>query len=98
MAKLVSIEMRLKKNEINAKLSDEPVKEMEDKGFPRKLANEEIMNYKGPVHYISHHQVIRPEKRSTSVGIVFNSSAAFNGHGLNQYWKKGLNLNYLSGV
>ncbi|PIK44782.1 hypothetical protein BSL78_18362 [Apostichopus japonicus] len=42
---------------------------------------------------------IRPEKKSTPVRIVFNSSAAFNGHRLNEYWEKGPDLlNDLFGV
>ena len=99
MAKLVSIELRLKKNENIAKLYDDQMKEMEENRFSRKLSDEEIRNYKGPVHYISHHPVIRPEKKSTPVRIVFNSSAAFNGHRLNEYWKKGPDLlNDLFGV
>lgn len=99
MAKLVSIELRLKKNENNAKLYDDQMKEMEQNKFARKLSDEEIKNYEGPVHYISHHPVIRPEKKSTPVRIVFNSSAAFNGHRLNEYWEKGPDLlNDLFGV
>lgn len=41
--------------------------------FARKLSNEEMMAYKGPVHYISHHKVVRPEKKTTPILIVFNS-------------------------
>ncbi|XP_014667636.1 PREDICTED: uncharacterized protein LOC106809165 [Priapulus caudatus] len=99
MAKLVSIEQRLMKNETNARLYDEQMKEMEEKGYSKKLGLEEIQNYKGPVHYISHHAVIRPEKKSTPVRIVFNSSASFKGHSLNDYWEKGPDLlNDLFGV
>ena len=39
------------------------MKEMETLKFARKLSKEEMENYKGPVHYISHHAVVRPEKR-----------------------------------
>ena len=56
-------------------------------------------NWKGPIHYISHHAIVRPEKKSTPVRIVFNSSASFNGHCLNDYWHKGPDLlNNLFGV
>ncbi|XP_014672985.1 PREDICTED: uncharacterized protein LOC106813368, partial [Priapulus caudatus] len=92
MAKLASMEQRLIKDERNAKVYDQQMKEMEEKGFARKLSNEEMENYKGPVHYISHHPVLRPEKKSTPVRIVFNASAAFNGHRLNDYWEKGPDL------
>ena len=72
---------------------------METLKFARKLSKEEMENYKGPVHYISHHAVVRPEKKSTPVRIVFNSSSVYQGHKLNDYWKKGPDLlNNLFGV
>lgn len=37
--------------------------EIEEMKFARKLSNEEINSYEGPVHYIFHHAVIRPEKK-----------------------------------
>ena len=66
--------------------------------FARKLTKQELENYKGPVHYIAHHEVVRPEK-TTPIRIVFNSSASFQGHRLNDYWMKGPDLlNSLFGV
>ena len=48
---------------------------------------------------MSHHEVLRPEKKSTPIRIVFNSSANFQGHCLNDYWMKGPDLlNSLLGV
>ncbi len=99
MAKLLSIEKKLQREGKNAQLYDDQMKEMEKKRFSRKLTIEEIKKYDGPVHYISHHPVIRPEKKSTPVRIVFNASASFNGHRLNDYWEKGPDLlNDLFGV
>ena len=73
--------------------------EMEEMKFSRKLSKEEIEKYEGPVHYISHHAVIRTEKKSTPVRIVFNSSATYQRSKLNDYWKKGPDLlNSLFGV
>ena len=67
--------------------------------FCRKLTKEEDESYRGPVHYIPHHAVVRPEKKSTPVSIVFNSSCMFQGHQLNDYWMKGPDmLNNLFGV
>ena len=72
---------------------------MEEMKFACKLTNEEMENYKGPVHYISHHAVLRPEKKSAPVCIVFNSSSVYQGNRLNDYWKKGPDLlNNLFGV
>ena len=51
------------------------------------------------MHYIANHAVVHPEKKSTPVRIVFNSSANVKGHCLNDYWHKGPNLlNGLFGV
>ena len=73
--------------------------EMSEMEFSRKLSEKELTEYKGPVHYISHHAVLRPESNSTPVRIVFNSSAVFQGHRLNDYWMKGPDLlNDLFGV
>ena len=66
--------------------------EMEEMKFTDKLLKEEIEKYKGPVHYVSHHTVIQPEKKSAPVRIVFNSSAVCQGSRLNDYWKKGPDL------
>ena len=48
--------------------------------------------YKGPKLYLSHHEVLKPHSESTPCQIVFNASANYQGHILNDYWAKGLNL------
>ena len=54
---------------------------------------------KGPIHYISHHEVLKPDSKSTPVRIVFNSSARYMNHSLNDYWAKGPHLlNDLLGI
>ena len=75
------------------------MEEMESMKFARKPSKEEQEAYQGPVHYIPQHAVLRPEKRSTPVRIVFNSSSAYQGNSLNDYWRKGPDLlNGLFGV
>ena len=97
--KLESTERRLAKNPEHAKAYNEQMKEMADMNFSRKLSSEEVKSYEGPVHYISHHEVVRPEKKSTPIRIVFNSSSSYHGHSLNEYWFKGPDLlNSLFGV
>ena len=77
----------------------EQMEQMKDLGFSRKLTEKEINYYKGPVHYIAHHEVVRPDKKSTPVRIVFNSSARYKGHCLNDCWIKGPDLlNNMLGV
>ena len=41
----------------------------------RKLDPQEIREYNGPIYYIAHQAVLRPESKSTPCRIVFNSSA-----------------------
>lgn len=70
-----------------------------ERGVARKLTKEEIEDYNGPVFYISHHEVLKLESKTTPYHIVFNSSANFHGHVLNEYYAKGPDtLNNLLGV
>jgi len=65
----------------------------------KKLSQTELKNYKGPIHCISHHEVLMPDYKSTPGRIVFNSSTCCMGHILNDYWAKGPHLlNDLLGV
>ena len=99
LKRLEGTERRLKSNLDQANAYDEEMTEMVKMKFCRKLSENEVKNYKVPVHYIPHHAVIRPEKKSTPVRIVLNSSSVFQGHKLNDYWMKGPDLlNNLFGV
>nr|XP_054775091.1 uncharacterized protein LOC129283281 [Lytechinus pictus] len=96
---LCSTEKRLARNPDHADAYRKQMRELIENGFARKLTENEVAQYEGPVHYISHHAVLRPEKRSTPVRIVFNSSSSYQGHCLNDYWLKGPDLlNDLLGV
>ena len=88
MKQLESMQRHLKKDPEQGVAYDKHMEEMKEMQFSRKLSKEEMDNYKGPVHYIPHHAVIRPEKKSTPVRIVFNSSSVCQGHTLNDYWLK----------
>ena len=89
LAMLYSTERRLGKNTQHATVYDNQVRDMVQRGVARKLTKEELNNYNGPIHYISHHEVLKPDSKSTPVRIVFNSSANYMGHVLNEYWAKG---------
>ena len=70
-----------------------------DRGIARKLSIEERKNYKGPVFYIPHTEVLKPDSLSTPIRIVFNSSIKFCGFSLNDMWAKGPDvLNSLFGI
>ena len=99
MKKLEATERRLLKNPDHAAAYDLQMIEMNHLQFSRRLTEKEAREYSGPVHFISHHEILRPESKSTPVRIVFNSSAVFQGHKLNEYWMKGPDLlNDLFGV
>jgi len=44
--------------------------EITEMNFACKLTKQELETYMGPVHYIAHHEVVRPEK-TTLIRIVF---------------------------
>ena len=92
MAKLAATERRLRKNADHTKVYDEQINDVMARNVARKLSKEELTNYTGPMHYIAHHEVLKPESKSTPVCIVFNSSANYMGHVLNEYWAKGPDL------
>ena len=87
-----SNERRLMKSESKAKQYNEQIIDMLRRGVFREVTQEELDAYKGPVFYISHHAVFKPESRSTPCRIVFNASANNNGHRLNDYFAKGPKL------
>lgn len=96
---LKATERRLKKFPEHAKVYQRQIEDMIKRGAARKLTKEHMDEYNGPVFYISHHEVLKPESKSTPCRIVFNSSANFRGHILNDYYAKGPDmLNNLLGV
>ena len=89
MKKLIQAEKRLSHQE---DLRIKYVNQMDDmvqRNIARKLTKEELDSYRGPIHYISHHAVVKESSRTTPLRIVFNSSANYKGHVLNEYWGKG---------
>ena len=99
ISSLKALERRLKKDEKQANLYQQQIEDMIARGVCRKLSDSEIENYRGPKFYIPHHAVYKPESDSTPCRIVFNSSANFRGHSLNEYYAKGPDLmNNLIGV
>lgn len=92
LMKLKGTEKRLRK--LDKKSSEdynEQICDMLRRGVARKLASEESKQYKGPVHYLSHHEAIKGSA-STPTRTVCNASASYNGHVLNDYSAKGPNV------
>ena len=65
---------RLMKESEYAKLYGDQVKETEEMRFSRKLTVKEIEEWKEPLHYVAHHAVVRPEKKTTPIRVLFISS------------------------
>ena len=61
LSMLYSTECRLGKNTQHASVYDNQVRDMVQGGVARKLTKEELINYKGPIHYTSHHEVLKPD-------------------------------------
>ena len=56
-------ERRLMKNSQHAQAYDKQMVEMNEMAFSRKLSKQEFTVYRGPVLYISHHEVLIPESK-----------------------------------
>ena len=96
--KLEATNRRLSRTPGQAAAYNRKMREMTEMHFARKLTKQELEAYKAPVHYIAHHEIVRPAK-TTPIHIVFNSSASFQRHRLKDYWMKGPDLlNSLFGV
>ena len=94
---LISTKKRLAKNATHAEVYQKQIEDMVDREVARKLTIKELKEYKGPIHYISHHEVLKLQIDASK--IVFNSSARYMGHALNDYWAKGPHLlNDLLGI
>ena len=98
--RLKSTERRLIKlgSDYSQKYNDQ-ILDMVHRGVARKLNIDELNNYNGPVHYLPHHEVHKPDSSSTPLRIVFNSSSSYFGHVLNDYFAKGPDvLNSMIGI
>ena len=96
---LKTTEKRLKNNTQLAETYNNQIEDMKIRNVCRKITNNELMNYKGPVYYLTHHEVLKPGSKSTPCRIVFNTSANYRGHVLNDYYAKGPDmLNNILGI
>lgn len=90
LGRLKATEKRLaKRGDAYVTAYNDQICDMVERGVARKLTGDEMKNYQGPVHYLPHHEVLKPESKSTPMRIVFNSSSSYMGHVLNDYYAKG---------
>ena len=87
--RLESLERNLAKNPNKAKMYDEAIREYERNGWAKKLTREEATNANGPVHYLPHHGIYRPEKKNTPLRVVFDPASSYQGVSLNSFLFKG---------
>ena len=51
--------------------------DMLERGVARKLTQKEMVEHKGPIHYITHHAVLKEDSATTPARIVFDCSANY---------------------
>ena len=66
-------------------------KDMFDRNILTEITKEEMETYKGPVNYITHHKVYKPDSLSTPVCVVSNSTFKNGKTNLNDLTVKGPN-------
>ena len=92
-------EKRLSKDKLLTKKYNEQIEDLLERGVLAEITEEEERNYNGPVFYISHHEVFKPDSSTTPIRLVINSSLKYSGVGLNDILMKGPNaLNDLFGI
>ena len=98
-AQLNSLLKRLAKSGTDQlKAYAEQINDMLERGVARKLSRQEILHYKGPIHYLPHFGVLK-DSDSTPLRIVLNASSPFAGTTLNNFWSPGVDcLNSLPGI
>ena len=79
----------IKKNQL--KIYNEVIRDYLRRGIIRKLTQEEMDNWEGPVNYVPHHAVPKPDSLTTALRSVSNSSVKNNGTSLNEILPKGPN-------
>ena len=83
------MERNLLKDAAKAKLYDNAIMEYEKNGWARSLSKEDLKANVKPVHYLPHHGIYRPDKKSTSLRIVFDPACQYQGVSLNSFLHKG---------
>ena len=89
MATLRSTEKKLATDPDWADKYAEQIRDHEDRGVARKLSQDELEAWSGPVFYLSHMALEQPKSLTTPVRIVFNSSQVYRGVSLNSFLAKG---------
>ena len=96
---MIKVENRVLKSDTIAQQFREQFEDYVKRGVFRKLTDEEMNAWNGPVFYVTYHEVMKEGSSSTPMRLVMNSSLKYKGRSLNDILMKGCNtLNDLFGV
>jgi len=87
--RLFSLERNLLKDEAKAKLYDDAIMEYERNSWACRLSEKDLEAKVKPVHYLPHHGIYRPDKKSTPLRIVFDPACQYQGVSSNSFLHKG---------
>ena len=93
-AQVIAIETSVQKGLIKRgqlEMYNDVVRDYIDRGVFQKIPKEEMEAWDGPVNYVTHHGVDKPESVTTSLRVVCNSSLDNHGVSLNHILPKGPN-------
>ena len=86
---LRSTERRLEKTPKLAQAYSNQIKDLVDRGVATKLSNKEMLEYSGPIHFLTHHEVINEENQSTPLGNSFQCLCELQGSSTQKCLGKG---------
>ena len=99
VAMTTKTEKRLERNNVLKEKFHEQVQDLVQRGVFVRISEEEQRSYKGPVFYVTMHEVYKPDSLSTPIRLVINSSLKYDGASLNDVLMKGPDtLNNLFGI
>ena len=80
LSRLHSLHNRLKRNEQLLSEYDKAIKDQLASGIVEEIPRSEPCRQENTVHYIPHHAVIREDKETTKLRVVYDGSATTNDH------------------
>ena len=96
---MLKTEKQLSQNAPATEAYNQQFESMLDRGVLVEIPQKELDEYEGPVNYVTHHVVFKPDSQSTPVRIVVNPSMTYKKVSLNECLMKGPNsLNNLFGI
>ena len=96
---MLKTEKQLANNPSAIEAYNNQFEDMLARGVLEEIPQKELEDYSGPVNYVTHHVVFKPDSQSTPVRLVVNPSMTYKKVSLNECLMKGPNsLNNLFGI